>query len=383
MKIGVVTFWTSKDNYGQILQCWSLFEILKRKGHEPYLIRYVFRKKKSIGRKLLKFVLVYPCILKLKERIWQYINHQTVSEICKKNRVRKFDDFKSVWIPFSDTIYKNIDELRKTPPNADCYLTGSDQGWAQLVNEDNNKIYFLDFGDSSIKRVSYAPSFSMDHYPSTLKPKLRQLLLRYNAISVREKSGVSICSEIGIPAKHVLDPTMLLSKNDYIKMLNLCNNCNNFVYVYSLNFRNPRELRWMELKENAEHNQWEIIVTTGSGVFPGYEIYDKGTYYDYCTIDKWIENIWNANLVVTSSFHGVVFSIIMETPFVYIPLKGKIQTGNGRIIELLNSLGLNDRILTDNCSYGELIKGNINWLVVRNIVEKRRKESLLFIEENL
>ena len=109
-------------------------------------------------------------------------------------------------------------KIQQNPPQADCYITGSDQVWAQLLDNINNEGFFLNFGSSQIKRISYAASFAMTSYPQELKKKLKEKLSIFSAISVRESSGVEICKELGYNVSWVLDPTFLLEQSDYLSL---------------------------------------------------------------------------------------------------------------------------------------------------------------------
>lgn len=105
------------------------------------------------------------------------------------------------------------------PPNAELYIVGSDQVWAQILNNRNNRAFFLDFGKSETKRLAYAPSFVVNEYPTAYREDLKQLLKRFNAVSVREYSRVDICKSVGIEATKVLDPTFLLERKDYLSLI--------------------------------------------------------------------------------------------------------------------------------------------------------------------
>ena len=378
MKIGIVTFWTSNGNYGQLLQCWALQQQLIKMGHEPFLIRFKNSKKtkRHIIIRVLKVFLIYPVVNKI-------IKEYKVKQVSKKNQLRNFDAFREKFIIQSDLLYNSIDGLRVNPPLADCYMTGSDQGWAQLINNENNKAYFLDFGDPKLKRVSYAPSFAMGKYPNDLKSELKKLLLGYNSISVREKSGVMICKDLGIIAKHVLDPTMLLSKKEYLDLLKIKEKSDSTLFIYSLNLKNKEDMRWKELEEYTSKRNLKTIVTVGEGLTPANEVFGKDANYDYPTIEKWIANINNADAVVTSSFHGLVFSIIMETSFVFIPYKGDRERFNDRIYDLLSAVGMEDRILTENRSYKSILSSKIEWGYVRKKLDAKRKDSIDFLYNSL
>lgn len=382
MKIGIITLWQSQDNYGQQLQAWALQEYLRKEGHSPFLIRYDFvgnRRKTPWYRKLVKVFLLYPIFRKIKR---EFQNKRQTIHVEETNKLRKFDDFKQEHLFFSSCKYQSLKELRSNPPVADIYITGSDQVWAQLLDFEDNKAFFLDFGKESVRRISYAASFSMTSYPEKLLPLLKSQLLHFNHVSVREETGVSICESVGINAIKVLDPTLLLDKQIYMNLMSEHQHKKPYIFIYSINIASPKEIAWDDLKHYAQIRQNEIVVTTASGYITGQEILD-GVSYDYATISQWLTNMANADLVVTPSFHGIVFSILMETPFIYVPLQGKFSKGNSRITDLLYNLGLDNRILAPQRTYSAIANQPIDWEKVRNKLNTYRTISIQFLKEAL
>ena len=231
MRIAIITFFQSQDNYGQLLQCYALQQVLRQMGHKPYLIRYGFHekyfhwiKKKNLFTKTGR------------QEAW----HQFKKAICHRNvfSERGFDAFRKKYLVKTMRCYNTVAELRHHPPKADCY-----QVWAQLLSVDDNKSFFLDFGPQNTKRISYAPSFALEDYPSELKEKLAEQLRKFDAISVREQSGVRICKEMGYEASLVLDPTLLLMSEQY-KDLMKQPPVSNYCFAYHVNVTSKEELYW-------------------------------------------------------------------------------------------------------------------------------------------
>lgn len=386
MRIGIITFWESTDNYGQVLQAYALQQVLKDMGHEPYQIRYSLKASQtnipqsSLLKKIIKLLLVYPLVISLKRRKKQREDLVCRTIIEEKNKIRKFHQFRNEYISQSERIYYSIEEIRKDPPIADCYITGSDQVWTMLLNIEGNNAYFLDFGDSSIKRIAYAASFGRSSYPADIQPILKEKLSKFDAISVREKEGVDICGMLGYRVDHVLDPTLLLGKKDYMQLKGSCKKQG--LYVYSINIRHPKELYWSEVNKYAEENNQPITITTSSGNFPGREIFGRADYF-YATIPEWIHSIDGAELVVTTSFHGVVFCLLFHTNFVYIPLNKKSKRGNGRVESLLKSVGLLRKICSSKQDFVKCVGECVNWNRVDELLECQRQYSLKFLNNYL
>ena len=179
----------------------------------------------------------------------------------------------------------------------------------------------------------------------------------------------------------VVDPTMLLVKDDYLKITEW-QDCGNYVYLYYLNISNRNEVKWIQLKECADKSNLKIIATPASGYFIGKELFED-VEYKYATIPQWIGLIDGAQLVVTTSFHGVVFCILHHTPFVYFPLKGKYSRGNNRVVDLCDMLHLSNRIWNEETSFETFINSDIDWENVDGILNERRNASIDYLKEAL
>lgn len=386
MKIGIITLWQSSDNYGQQLQCWALQQELIKLGHDPYLIRYdveyrTRNNKSPLWKKALKLVLIYPVIKSLKRRKINKKEQLLEAYNAKRNEERQFLTFRKDNFLVSNNIYSTLQELKDNPPEADAYIVGSDQVWAFTLDNYENRVMFLDFGDKNIKRIAYAPSFSMPSYPEKLKHVLKENLDRFDSLSVREQTGAKICNEIGCPAQVVVDPTMLLTSKDYSAIAE-ANTSGPYIYLYYLNISNSEEVEWQQLHEFAQNNSLKIIATPASGYMQGKELFDK-VEYQYATIPQWLGLINGARLVVTTSFHGVVFCIMHRTPFIYFPLMGKYSRGNNRVIDLCKILGLSDHIWNESSSFDSLLHKTINWENVQEKLKRLKKGSIDYLKNAL
>lgn len=386
MKVGIITLWQSSDNYGQQLQCWALQQVLIKLGHDPYLIRYDVEyrsrnNKSPFWKKVLKLLLIYPVIKSLKRRKANDKEQLLKAYNAKRNEERQFLSFRKDKFLVSDNIYSTLQELKDNPPEAEAYIVGSDQVWAFTLDNYENRVMFLDFGDKKIKRIAYAPSFSMPSYPEKLKLALKENLDRFDSLSVREQTGAKICNEIGHTAQVVVDPTMLLTSKDYSMIAN-ANTCGPYIYLYYLNISNSEEVEWQLLYDFAKNNNLKVIATPASGYMQGKELFDK-VEYQYATIPQWIGLINGARLVVTTSFHGVVFSIMHRTPFIYFPLMGKYSRGNNRVIDLCKILGLSDCIWNGSSSFDSLFHKIIDWKKVQEKLERLREGSIDYLKNSL
>lgn len=388
MKIGIITFWESTDNYGQVLQAYALQKVLRGMGHEPFQIRYSLaasqtsERHTSVLRRILKVLLVYPMLKAIKRKRNRKNDELALEMIEEKNIARNFPEFRKKYLSQSSLVYNSLDEIKANPPVADCYITGSDQVWTMLLSNANNKAYFLEFGSTNIKRIAYAASFSRPSYPEKLMPLLQEQLVKFDAISVREDEGIGICKLAGRnDAVKTLDPTMLLRKNTYTNLTKNIKTPNNYAFVYSINIRKAEEMAWDEICKYAHQHSLKLITTTSSGHFPGREILTD-TQYLYATIPEWIAYIYNSEFVATTSFHGVAFCLILNKPFVYFPLGADGAKGNGRVLSLLSFLGLSNRIY-GNMKVEAILDSAIDWERVNRLLGEKKLDSLNFLKENL
>ena len=375
MIIAITTFFQSQTNYGQLLQAYALQQTLMQMGHYPYIIRYGFHEQLQ---SLLCFDFPKVDMAKLQKNL--HLSAEGGDQNC-----RRFDDFRRHHLNLSVNAYNELEELQICPPIADCYITGSDQVWAQLLCHENNRIFFLDFGSKNINRVAYAPSFSMDAYPEELNDILNENLRRFNAVSVREKTGVKICEKLGVNAEWVLDPTMLLEGAYYRQLAKESTTQlpNNYMLVYHVNVERKDLPCWQAIKQ---YNQLQGI--TAVAVFANgegrndMEFLDEAEYM-YPTIQDWLRLIDGSRYVLTTSFHGMIFSILLHKPFLVSLRPDGMFAGNNRVMSILTALGLQQRVVTTDTDIAQLMSDNIDWAEIDHRVELLRNHSLAYLRKSL
>ena len=355
MKIGILTQ-PLTTNYGGILQNYALQTILKRMGHEVWTLDYfsynwidwAISNSKIIVLKLLgrsvKWAITPTGKKKLESPLRQFVK-ENVSLTTPRTK----------W--FERKIVQDY--------HLDGLVVGSDQVWRPIYNTRIVDL-FLDFvKDFNIKRIAYAASFGTDSWGFTdiETNQCKILAQKFNAISVREVTGVSLCEKyLGVKAKHVLDPTLLLTADDY---LGLCKNIpvkSPFVFAYVLD-QNPQKIS--EIKRFAQEKELPcFIMSAGPNVS------------DDDRVEKWLSYFRDAAYVITDSFHGTVFSIILQKDFYVF---GNKKRGNSRFDSLLNFLGLSNRIIEVEIS--EL--PTIDWKLVHTSLNDERINSTQWLEHSL
>ena len=380
-KIGVTTFWETIDNYGQLIQCWALQQNLRNQGYEPYLIRYTLKRpKKNKVKRIKAFVkkcvadflyvtgLIHILHLQNKLQTWTNVDLHT----------RRLQDFRRQHIVGSK-IYYSVAELKTDPPEADVYITGSDQVWNYFMDKEHLPVFFLQFGNEQTKRISYAASIGHAEFPEDLQPEVKRYLDKFDAISIRETSAVPMFKKLGYEVASVLDPTMLLHVEDYLCLIKN-EQSKEGVFIYSMNYDSRDSIPFDAIKQYALKKNLPIVVTPGTGWVYASELFED-VEYCYASLPQWICNISKAKLVVTASFHGIVFSIIFHRPFIYTPLEGLFSDANNRVLDLLSLLGLEQRVVTDEDSFERAIGSDIDWNLIEERLDNQRKLSSEFLQK--
>lgn len=383
MRIGIITYWQTTSNYGQMLQNFALQKLLLDIGHEPYLIRYAHSEVKlSDWLDILKMS-IFTIIENVRRRRFVKPSRRVSLTIIEpKDDSRKFIDFKNKELKQSDKVYYSLYELQTTPPEADAYIAGSDQIWGKTLKFKENSAFFLNFGKVNTKRIAYACSFGNTVYTGIWLKLLSNNLKRLDAISVREATGCQQCLKAGYNAEIVLDPTMLHDGDFYRNYFKIPVERIPRVFIYSLNISDSEDIGWSDLRDSIA-NTWKVCVTPASGYLPSRELFGSDVDYVYATIEQWLELIACSKLVVTTSFHGIVFCLLFHTPFIFVPLNGKRSKANRRVLDLLDTLGIKGRVYEAGISYSNIIKKELEWDNIDSAIRELRYNSFEFLKTNL
>lgn len=348
MRIALLTIWHEK-NYGAELQAYATVKILQQLGHDVKMID----------------IRLSDCHrLSLNGKIAQFIEPITPSH-------RQFCKFWRKYIPTTRR-YHSIRELQDCPPEADVYMVGSDQVWNPDITSHFSLLYFLDYGNERVKRISYASSFGTSQWQHpTLTARVGELLHRFDSVSCREESGVTILRDsFGISAQCVLDPTLLLT--DYSLLTGEIHQKTSLVY-YPLSCD-------AELENYAESLARRLNLSPINNKRCSY-LFGK-IVWNRVSIGEWIRNIAEAQFVVTRSFHGMVFSLLYKRQFAV------LSGANGRstrLQNLLEKLGLSDRIYpsVDALDAARPWEQTIDYSQITPLLQQMRTESMNYLHQNL
>lgn len=337
MKINIITQ-PLFSNYGGILQNFALQETLKRMGHEPLTINIPVKVPSSpiLWKDLIKTGLNFV------KKIRGEYNKPFLSPYkwsCKEHELS---------FPQREFIEKHVKKVDVLPPftsqicesyPADAWIVGSDQVWRPWCSHYIENCFF-DFVNDNTKRIAYAASFGTDQWEisSDLTKQLKPLAQKFDAISVRESSGVNLCKKyLDVNASHVLDPTMLLTAEDYLSLTKDTDYpSGEYIATYILDYSKTKQaeiLRFAKAKNLP-------IVSIGCMRRDGYD-----------SIESWLATIAKAQYVITDSFHGTVFSILFGRPMKI--LKNDLR-GNARIESIFRTFNL------DITSHGLTISNSLS-----------------------
>nr|WP_254797491.1 polysaccharide pyruvyl transferase family protein [Pseudomonas aromaticivorans] len=365
-----------KSNYGGIIQAFALQQALKDLGHTVTTIDRQY-KAQPIIRKAIN--LTKYLILLLIDKKKAFIFKKSQQDQTFKNMI----SFVRQRIKISEPI-KSTEDLQKhfSENTYDAVVVGSDQTWRPIYSP-NIFNFYLDFlQDLQIKRITYATSFGVDtwEYSKTQTLKCRDLAKKFDAISVRELSAVNLCEQyLKVSAEPVLDPTLLLNADDYLDRLNINKN------------KKPAGGLLTYILDNNSHKRQAI--TTAAQILnitpfssktkcnpdqSGGELLND---YTFPNVEDWIESFYDADFVLTDSFHGCVFSIIFNKPFLAI---GNDDRGLARFNSLLKIFNLEDRLIGLGSQINrEILTPDIDWLQVNKVIKERKENSLNFLKRNL
>ncbi len=344
MKIGIVSLygWLKLwDNYGSLLQNYALQVRLKQWGHETYWIRTRVDPSASAPSPTEGFWPSLRALARWGLRITGWRSKGDKQREFDRNHPRRFAPFFATHVPHTDREY-TVDELLDNPPNADAYIVGSDQVW-----RDPTPLNLLAFGPQSVKRVAYAVSapwtaLSPEWY-ATAAPEVKRL----QAISVRELEGLRVCSEMGrSDAVQTVDPTLLLDRDDYRSLIRAEEDDLPFeqplALAYFVNVLRRRDVPWTALRAFAANNGMDLRVVPLQGselIFPSKYVYTPSP-------TEWLNAFDKAECVVTNSYHGTLFALIMRRPFLALLQGGPTSAQNSRFFSILEPLGLSERIVS-------------------------------------
>lgn len=373
MRIAIITL-PLMGNYGGILQNYALQTVLKRMGHTvdtlslPWKLKLpLWKSPLSFGKRVVKKMLLRPG-----PRIFYELWYNRTQPMLLKNMWRFVAERISI------RRVKSFSVLR--PCDYEAFVVGSDQIWRPCYTYSPISDVYLSFAKTwkGVKRVAYAASFGTDQWEYTPEQTGQCVALAnlFDGISVREASAVKLCREhLDCEAQHVLDPTMLLTADDYIRLFE------------DKSLLEPRgQLLTYVLDESAEKN--EIIQKIANQ--QQYKLYRANSRYEegsapldervQPSVEQWLKDFYEAEFVITDSFHATVFSILFGKPFIVI---GNRERGLSRLESLLKMFSLENHLVHTVAELKPAQDYAFDTRRVTEVLQPLREESMSFLRKTL
>lgn len=355
MKIAFITIHIG-INVGSNLQAIATSEVLKKAGHDPILINYIpdrvtYKRFWSNAKQSPKNFMI---------GVFDFMRFHFLK--------KKFATFQKKYCQITHPIYSH-DNFAKALTDADIYLTGSDQVWNFKHNEGYDGHYFFDGIEG--RKVAYASSIGMDTLTETESLQLRQALSQYEKISVREDKAVSLLKEIDIESVQLMDPTLMLNREQWSKFITKQIIKEPYMLVYlPYNISDIEEI-YKTVRKIARRKS--IKVVTFSWTYRPIKYADKTIYY--ASPGDFLSLMYYADYVVTNSFHGTAFSINLNKQFwVYAPSKYSSRVGS-----IIRLLGLDNRLIDEEID-DKSVDNIIDYSLVNQLLDKERERAMEFLK---
>jgi len=375
VKVGVLTF-HFVPNQGAVLQCWAMQKFLEGRGYDARVVdyrpayhavryapfknpfayaRWFFRKygRKSLSARLRAFARAFLRALALN------------AGGTDRRVAAAFRAFSRRHLRLTEP-YLSLAALRRNPPPLDACLVGSDQLWnPELLDQDFDPAYFLDFGPDSLVRFSYAVSLGKS--PSNLQLcQLGPLCQRLDAVSLREAvPGVE--EALGRPVHVCLDPTLLLDAADYADVESRERIEDDYIFVYG--FETTPEIETALAEVRRRHPSCRVVNGSPHRVKLRCPHESRRVYGP----DAFLSFVKHARCVVTNSFHATAFSVIYQKDFVTVPHSTRAL----RMTNLLGSLGLASRLWGQEAFS---LDAPVDWTEVRARILELRQSSVAYLK---
>ena len=376
MRIGILTL-PLHTNYGGILPAYALQTVLERMGHEGVVFD---TPNKCPLPPLWKLPLSFAKRILLKsmgriDRIFIERYNNSVQPIITKE-IQPFIDEKIHRKVF--TKFSKLDAC-----DFDAIVVGSDQVWRSIYfipmsfGQPMENAYLSFTKGWNIKRISYAASFGTDKWEYNEKQTLhsREALQMFDAVSVREENGVKLCKQyFDVDALHVLDPTMLLDANDYIELFKQKQTPKSKGNLLNYVLDETDEIESLIKKVASMKKMVPFAVNNpyeGDNSKPLNQRIKP-------SVETWLRGFYDADFVITDSFHACVFSIIFKKKFFVVCNK---DPGMSRFESLLKLFGLEDRLVDVHCDVS--ILQQIDYDNVYSIYDKLKESSMIYLSGSL
>ncbi len=333
------------------MQAFALVKYLQSQGHDVAVIDY---RPRYMPRQKVDFFYVSsgffsPFGIRHLYGLYKMIQAPKMKSYYELEHARRntFELFFKKFIPVTQTLYASNKQLRSNPPEADLYIAGSDQIWNTNLRNGRDRAFYLDFGAPK-RKISYAASFATQEVNPRFRRFVHRQLANFDAISVREKSGLTTLESLGYEGITVVDPVFLLDRYQWDKVIELDNlvedsMTDDYILTYDFDLNSTVEAIAYRLSE--------LFKCKIFSVSPGRRRYADKSFV-CCSPLKFLSLVKHARCVVSNSFHGTAFSMIYRKNFFVVKRKDGL---NVRMLDLLDAYNLSNRLIDIEASDDALI----------------------------
>lgn len=376
MKIGILTQ-PLHANYGGLLQNYALQQTLVRAGHEVETIDWGGGSGLRAMLYRMKVRVLHAFLPNRFPPLKYKPNDKELATIQ-----RNTNHFINTYINHTEAMHSYEEFVKQASKGKyDAYVVGSDQCWRPCYNAFLPSM-FLDFvQDKHVKRIAYAASFGTDNWEFTLQQTnvCAPLAKKFDLVTVREDSGVKLCKEnLGVDAVHVLDPTMLLTKDDYIQLIEKEKEpkSNGTLFNYILDPDEKKSAFIQKVAKAKGLKAFQVLPKCQTETRTKDDVKNRIEDCVFPGVTTWLRAFMDADMTIVDSFHGMVFSIIFNKPFWAI---SNVSRGMSRFTSLLKMFHLEDRLLdADNLDEVDFSKP-IDWTMVNEILEEKRRVCIFLL----
>lgn len=378
MKIAILTL-PLHTNYGGIIQNYALQTVLEKMGHEVYTINLNKPKAKInlakapliISKRLIKK------ILGRKDGIIFLERKRNKDELVIKKYINRFINNK---IHLTEPFYLKRDLQKINHMGFNSIIVGSDQVWRIPYTYPDIQTYFLDFiKNKNIQKIAYSASFGTDdiEFSEEQIKECGKLIKDFKRVSVREDSALDLINnkykwECKYKPIQTLDPTMLLTKEEYINLSSdYKNKLDGELFYYILDMTEDKKKVLDQMSKDLGYKPFTVKSISDNW-------FDDVQKQIVPPIELWLQAFNKAKYIFTDSFHGCVFSIIFNKDFV---AYGNKERGLSRFDSLIRMFNIKDRFIYKYEDYSfSLIQNLINWNNINTIHRKNKLESLELLD---
>lgn len=366
--IGIISYniYGNFTNYGSALQTWALSNVINRIGQGKY-----------------EAVLVDYCpqvhldkdILDPIKNMWdqdeESIRACEMTMPAIRENYYKFDEFYNKRFHKTDThyTYQNIEELKKND-SIDKFVCGSDTIFCTLEFGGFDDGYFANFSCMRGNAISYAASFGDASFDNQTYPVLKERLNNFKALGIRENKYVPYIKEnTYIPCQKTIDPTLLLTSEDYDSIAADRLIKEKYILLYARRY-NSKMFAYAD--RLSKENGWKVVDIS----LRAESLKDSHEPWYKAGVEEFLSLVKHAEFVVTNSFHGLIFAVQYRRQFVVFTR----EQADSKIGELLDLFELHDHVLSDNENKR---LSEINYDKVHGHIQEARNSSLLFLDKSL